>query len=207
MLTAGLYDQHLVTVRPPMLSSAPIRRPRRLAVLLTVLLTLSVGGAALTGAPVAAEVTHIAQDPAGTSTTAVAAPEGTPADSEPPLNNADEIAEENRRIWLVVGGLVMVAIVLLLVTIRYWRQTKPVAAEAEPEPPAESTDDDPAADRVRTPGRRSRRSVAGADHATADSGWEPRGTGEHERIEPAPANQRARINADQRRAAYEAARR
>lgn len=209
MLTLGPYDHHLVTARPPISASAPIRRRRRGAVLVAVLLSLSAGGATAPSAPVAAEVARVAQDPAETvtSTTVTSVPEDTPANPEAPLNNADEVAEENRRIWLVVGGLVIVAIGLLLVTIRYWRQTKPVAAQVEPEPPAEMIDDDPTSERDRTPGRRSRRSVAGADHATADSGWKPRGTGEHERIEPVVANQRARINTDQRRAAYEAARR
>lgn len=175
--------------------------------MLTVLLTLGMGAVALASIPAGAEMAHVVQDPEATvpSTTEAVSTEGTSAESEIPLNNAAEVAAENRRIWLVVGGLVLVAIALMLVTIRYWRQTRPVAVTADLEDhPVEAEDE---SDRGRREGRRSRRSVAGADHATADSTWEPRGTGEHDRIDPAPAIHRARITADQRRAAYEAARR
>lgn len=199
-----------MTVRPPVPSSAPTRR-LRLAMLLMVLLTLGAGEVASTSIPAAAETAHLAQDPEVTvpSTTEAGATAGTSAEPEIPLNNAEEVAAENRRIWLVVGGLVVVAIALMLVTIRYWRQTRPVAVTAEPEdrPVEAEAEVEAESDRGRREGRRSRRSVAGADHATADSAWEPRGTGEHDRIDPAPAVRRARISSEQRRAAYEAARR
>lgn len=173
---------------------------------LAAALTLGVGLAGPLSAPVAAEVASVAQDPGGTVTSPSAEEPAAPAvaDEEGALDNADEVAAENRRIWLVVGALLAVALALLILTIRYWRQTKPVVAAVEP---VATAGDEPPADPERSRGRRSRRSVAGADHATADSTWEPRGTGQHERIEPVPANQRKRISRDQRRAAYEAGRR
>lgn len=47
-----------------------------------------------------------------------------------------EVAAENRKIWAVVAALVAVAIALTLLTIRYWRQTRPAR-------PASSQDDRP----------------------------------------------------------------
>ncbi len=161
-----------------------------------------------------------AQDPASVSTTAptptlepVAVPDPTAAPETPapavgadgrPANNAAQVSAENRRIWLVVGGLVFVAIALLLLTIRYWRQTKPVAVTRssleEPDAAELETSDEDAG------GRHSRRAVAGADHSSADDTWEPRGTGEHDRIEKPTGASLARPSADQRQAAYEAQR-
>lgn len=173
-----------------------------------VALALSVCVAAVGAAP--------AQDPAPTETPAiiedpVPAEDSVPGtgDSrdpvattavEPAADGSDRSAvdAENRRIWLVVGGLVAVAVALALLTVRYWSQTRPVPVTA-PRP-------DPVGRRERS-GRRSRRAVAGADHATADESWEPRGTGEFDRVVVAPLARQARPTPDQRRAAYEAAHR
>lgn len=121
---------------------------------------------------------------------------------EPVADGSDRSAvdAENRRIWLVVGGLVAVALALAALTIRYWFHTRPVLV-AEPLANASS------GGRRERGGRRSRRAVAGADHAAADESWEPRGTGEFERVVVAPVARQTRPTADQRRAAYEAARR
>jgi hypothetical protein len=62
------------------------------------------------------------------------------------------------------------------------------AGSGSPEPP-EGTD------------RRSRRAVAGADHRAADADWEPRGTGEHERVEVTTTARGRRPSRDARRAA------
>lgn len=186
-------------------------------------------------------------------TTAVATPTvaqpgegGAVPDPDGGVDNAQQVRDENRRIWLVVAGLVAVAIALALVTIRYWRNTKPAtvptgkdrakgdarvsaedAASDRRAAPGRRTvpgrrsipvADDEVAGRPRRPrstpvvadppvGRRSRRSVAGADHAGADDGWEPRGTGEHDRIEVSAAVERSRPSRNQRRSAYEAGRR
>lgn len=41
------------------------------------------------------------------------------------------LTAESRRIVAVIGGLVMVALALTWLTVRYWRATKPVAAGAD----------------------------------------------------------------------------
>lgn len=167
--------------------------------------------------------------PDSAPTTAVATPTvpqpgGEVSDPAGGVDNANEVRQENRRIWLVVGGLVAVAVALALVTVRYWRHTKPVAvpapssrdrASARPvaSGPEASRSGEPRRSRAGpviaepSAGRRSRRSVAGADHAGADEGWEPRGTGEHERVEVSASVARSRPSRAQRRSAYQAGRR
>lgn len=103
------------------------------------------------------------------------------------------VLTENRKILGVVIGLVVVAVLLTLLTIRYWLHTRPV----RPEPLAEA-----APRRAREDvGRGSRRSVAGADHAGADDDWEPLGTGEHDRVEIPQASKVARPGRAGRQAA------
>ena len=286
----------------PDASVAPARRAGRarqamlLVVGLLALVVLVVMGA---GSPASARTS---QDP-GTSTTAgfggdpsttgvsvtTAAPATTTASAttEAPASSggpgSKRVADENRKIWLVVGALVAVAIALTLLTVRYWRHTRPMptpvgaptgdtppapairggrldhegsetgpvtgGAADEPVPASEpvpadepARTDEPApaaqaagdeAPEVWAPNgdaigvdtgpptealpvvvaaeedvaRTSRRSVAGADHSGADDGWEPRGTGEHERVVIAPAERRARPTAEQRAAAFDARKR
>ncbi|MEZ5178960.1 MAG: hypothetical protein R2746_12010 [Acidimicrobiales bacterium] len=201
------------------------------------------------------------------------------------------VADENRKIWAVVGGLVFVALALTLLTIRYWRKTRPVpvdvpamvpadaataaALTATPEPataeggpatepvpavpavavepttspagdaatdaavpevdepapaaalegpaspwapaagagaaasaidPIEETGDEtapvPVVDAPAVEPAAARRAVAGADHAAADEAWEPRGTGEHERVVVAPASRPRRLTPEQRAALF-----
>lgn len=81
----------------------------------------------------------------------------------------DAVDAENRRMTIIVGGLVFVAFAILLLTIRYWIVTRPRA---------ESNDAGRSRSERRRTGRRSRRAIAGADHAGADDDWEPRTTGE-----------------------------
>lgn len=202
-----------------------------------------------------------AQDPS-TETTAVDDPAVEPVTSTTAPEagaGSRRVADENRKIWVVVAGLVVVAVVLSLLTIRYWRQTRPVrpatpepdpdpdpepepepeptrvpkrvpateaaptpgpvpplapATEATPEPETEpGLAPTPAPGRLARgserdgdgPGRHSRRAVAGADHATADDEWEPRGTGEHDRVVVPTAERVPRPDRSQRVAAYEAA--
>lgn len=172
-----------------------------LAVVLAAVLALVTLGS-LPGTPAAARPR---QDP----TTTVAPTE---ADGAAEAAGSQRVADENRKIWLVVVGLVVVAVALSLLTFRYWRQTRPRApvdpADADDEVLVTSDDAEPsaagdAADEVPTSaaGRRSRRAVAGADHAAVDEGWEPRGTGEHDRVEVAPADRLPRPSRDQRAAA------
>lgn len=110
-----------------------------------------------------------------------------------------KVDADNRRITLIVAGLVAVAVALTLVTFRYWRATKPVA------PAVTATDGDVRSPRSRRVGRRSRRAVAGADHAGADDDWEPRATGEQERVSIPGATPTARPSRSQRAAALAAA--
>jgi hypothetical protein len=164
-------------------------------------------GVTTTSLPGATTSTTAATSPSTTTTTA--ASDTTDAD-------ADNVADEDRKIWLVVAGLVTVALALTALTIRYWLRTKPVplpvpdevaadeVSAAEPEPDdLEPADDIPAGSH----GRHSRRAVAGADHATVDDEWEPRGTGEHDRIEVPARSRTTRPTRDQRRAAFESAKR
>lgn len=276
----GRYDLAPVAAvhpRPTSARSGPLAAPRRTRVVVAV---GALALAALLGtAPAAARP---AQDPGATSvpidassttspaftTTTVAA---VPAE-EPVAPEADDagtvgtsgrrVADENRKIWGVVAGLVLVAIALSLLTIRYWRKTRPVppttglmlptdaalavalASTPEPSTPEPSTreasgeasaGDGPAPEPSgeQTPGvsivggvhddpvydagndtapvpvvdapdaepASARRAVAGADHATADEAWEPRGTGEHERV-VVPAVRATRLSAEQRAALF-----
>lgn len=122
---------------------------------------------------------------------------------------SQSLASENRRIRAIIGALVVVAVALLLLTVRYIRVTKPVPPTAAVDPVAPAVVaagagaggpvDEPAPTTRR--GRRSRRAVAGADHAAADADWEPRGTGEHEVVEVPAAAGAVRPGVDARRRA------
>lgn len=62
-------------------------------------------------------------------TTATTASGGqTLVESEDPP--ATRLVTESRKVLAVIGGLVIVALALALLTVRYWRQTKPVAGPA-----------------------------------------------------------------------------
>lgn len=193
---------------------APLWAAAVLALLVAVTLVgaLAVeGSAAPAQDPGPAEEPEPFEEPESTDVPAVAE-EPAPADDgpesggvtagEPGPDGGDRSAvdAENRRIWLVVGGLLAVAVALTLLTVRYWSQTRPVAVT---EPVADTEADG----RRERRGRRSRRAVAGADHAAADESWEPRGTGEFDRVVVTPVAARARLSADQRRSAFEAHRR
>ncbi len=221
--------------RPRPLPVTPAHRPARagrtavLVLLVLVVLGLAAAGptpaSAAPAVPSAPAVTAVpavpvapAQDPETTTTapatTATTAPATEPDATEPAA--ADEepesgvgsrrVADENRKIWFVVAALIAVAVALSLLTLRYWHQTRPEAASA----PADLDDDLVVATEAPprgsdAPGRRSRRAVAGADHAEADEAWEPRGTGEHDRVEVPAATRSPRPSREQRAAAYQAA--
>jgi hypothetical protein len=115
---------------------------------------------------------------------------------------------ENRKVAAVIGGLVFVALALLLLTVRYVRVTKPVAASAEEGlpmlPPTLELNDESvfvvASDEGSQPvvptvppldvepaieaptAAATIAASGGTDHDRADDDWEPR-TGEHERVE------------------------
>lgn len=180
--------------------------------------------------PAAAAGARPAQDPgatfggAGTETTTTLAVTTTTAatTSEPDGTNQTLVESEetpdqplwteNRRIQAIIGGLVFVALALLLLTIRYARVTKPVAASAEEGlpmlPPTLELNDESvfvvASDDISQPAQPIVPTVpevsveraiepttaevtiipaaAGTDPSAADEDWEPR-TGEHERVE------------------------
>jgi hypothetical protein len=117
---------------------------------------------------------------------------------------------DDRKILVVVGGLLFIAVALTLLTVRYWRLTRPVRAlapqddepvdrriEPTPGPPVPTVQPEPApAEPERAPEPEptavhepvTTEPVApteqvSEDHRSADEEWEPRGTGEHERIE------------------------
>ncbi|MEZ5140000.1 MAG: hypothetical protein R2702_18305 [Acidimicrobiales bacterium] len=169
----------------------------------SLLLAASLGIAAVVAATPAG-----AQD--GTSTTAVAFGGGDPsaattvASTEVPATTADaestqEVTEgttsesslftESRKVLATIGALVAVALALTLLTIRYWRTTKPVAPSAPGDPkalrggaPVMGTEAALAAAPAGAAAARPA-GVASADHARADEDYEPHGTGEHARVE------------------------
>lgn len=100
---------------------------------------------------------------------------------------------EGRKIYAVVVGLLLVAVALSLLTVGYWRRTKPQRPE-----PARARRVAPAV----PSGRVARQAVAGADHAAVDDTWESHATGEYVRVE-APKRTTARPGAAARRAALE----
>ena len=194
---------------PPAIPSSRTGSGRRwlaAAALVVVLATFGAGTAGRAGAVGA-------QDPAipttsgafgtepavvpGASTTTTVPSDDT--SSPTASGRSSEIDSENRRIALIVGGLVVVALALVLLTIRYWRATRPVpvietASDTEPVVVPRSR-------AASGPGRRSRRAVAGADHAAADETWEPRATGEQPRIDPPSSARTVRPSRQQRAAA------
>jgi hypothetical protein len=184
------------------LGPAPARATRPRAVTAAVLLALAVLAAPAVGAGPAGA--RPAQDPTATTLPGETVPgatvpgqttlPGATATSSTPATEtvtSSRVADENRKIWLVVGGLVVVALLLTALTFRYWRQTKPQLLPVAPEP---------AGPRHAKRARRSRRAVAGADHPTSDDEWEPRGTGEHERIEIPTARKPVKPTRDERAA-------
>jgi len=102
---------------------------------------------------------------------------------------------ESRKVLATIGGLLICALSLTLLTIRYYRATKPlpVADPSDPVPlrpgaPVTGTAAALAAAEA-VPASTAPASTVGADHARADSDYEPQGTGEHARVElPAPAS-------------------
>lgn len=99
-----------------------------------------------------------------------------PAPVDTDAVDREAVKAEDRRMIIVVGGLVAVAVALLLLTIRYWRVTRPVTEPIQGDELRHT-----GAERRRF-GRRSRRAIAGADHAGADADWQPRSTSEQEAV-------------------------
>jgi len=113
------------------------------------------------------------------------------------------IFTESRKVAAIIGGLVFVALAILLLTIRYIRTTKPVAPGDVSDLPFLADDVDVDDDEVfvvgldedkvapatpvipDTAGEASTTALAatpGTDHASADDDWEPK-TDEHQRVE------------------------
>jgi len=112
---------------PP--SSAAPSLPRR--VLAAVALTATLGLGLGVAAPVAAQAPT-------TTTPGVLVPGPSTASTVPPTTVAptttapgaddgllDFDFDANQKVWIIVGGLVAVALLLLVLTIVYWRHTKP----------------------------------------------------------------------------------
>lgn len=113
---------------------------------LLFLCALGVGAALVPASPVLAGA---AQDPGATfggteapvTTTTVAATSTTAAsETNQTLVESEEAPDqpvftENRKVAAVIGGLVLVALALLLLTVRYIRVTKPSSADVEPDFP------------------------------------------------------------------------
>ncbi len=185
------------------------------------------------------------------SETTVAGESAPTVQVDPGGPGSDEVAAENRRIWAVVAALVAVALALTLLTVRYWRHTKPgpraqsaagdqpdltsdgavVAAGAAAAPAGAATAgtsadvESPAAVDVEemsfAPPTLEVPVVVGAAAAGADAeqaaaaakadhdpdeAWQPRATGEQERLVLADYEHHVRPTADQRRAAFASSR-
>lgn len=209
------YDPHVVTLhRSPSAyqPSQPGSPRRRLAAvgLLVALVAFGVGG--ISGADAVSAAGN--QDPTITTTSEVFGTDPSGASDAPTTTmlsgdpsspttsgRSTEIDAENRRIAIIVGGLIAVALALILLTVRYWRATRPVLVDEHvSEAAPEVVDPSRTVDRI---GRRSRRAVAGADHATADETWESRATGEQPRVDPPAAGRPVRPSTRQRAAALE----
>lgn len=139
----GRYDLVPVAAvhpRPTSARTGPLAAsaPTRLVAALFVVLALALVGAAPASA-------RSAQDPGVTTTfpVEVSSSTTTPVTTVVPTTAAvvttdvedpeastgagsTRVADENRKIWAVVAGLVLVAVALSLLTIRYWRKTRPV---------------------------------------------------------------------------------
>ncbi|MCU1372606.1 MAG: hypothetical protein JWO77_3800 [Ilumatobacteraceae bacterium] len=194
--------------------------------------TLLFTGALVFGAalvPAGAVGARSAQDPGatfgggGTETTTTLAVSTTAATTSEPDGNNQTLVEsgetpdqplwsENRKVAAIIGGLVFVALALLLLTIRYVRVTKPVPASAEEGlpmlPPTLELNDESVFVVASTDNSQPSQPVvatvpevsvepaiepttaevtviaaaAGTDPASPDDDYEPR-TGEHERVE------------------------
>ncbi|WP_421119426.1 hypothetical protein ACE2AJ_19015 [Aquihabitans daechungensis] len=176
----------------------------------TLLLLCALGFAAV-AAPATLASAAPAQDPGASfggagaeTTTTVAATTTTTASSETNQtlveseDTPDEpIFTENRKVAAIIGALVVVAIALLLLTIRYVRVTKPsAAASVDPAIPMlpidlDLNDDSVFVDEPIEPASPAPAVAAavvtepvapGTDHDAADDDWEPR-TDEHQRVE------------------------
>jgi Domain of unknown function (DUF3827) len=112
---------------PP--SSAAPTLPRRVLVALALTAALSLG----VGAPAAAQVPTttipgvlvpgVTTASTAPTTTAAPAATSTPAAADDGLLDFD--FDANQKVWIIVGALVAVALLLLVLTIIYWRHTRP----------------------------------------------------------------------------------
>lgn len=85
-------------------------------------------GAAFGGAGAQVSSTTIAGTPTtGAAATTSQASSGTLVESKDPP--ATRLVSGSRKVMAVIGGLVIVALALMILTIRYWRVTKPIASE------------------------------------------------------------------------------
>lgn len=121
MTPAGTLRSDMAPLRP----STPVR----LAVGLAVALTLwagpvaaqevpptTVGDLLVPGDPAATSAPPATTTPAPTTTAPTAAEEGGLLDLE---------LDANEKVWVIVGALVLVAVLIAVLTVVYWRHTKP----------------------------------------------------------------------------------
>ncbi len=113
---------------PP--SSPAPSLPRRVLVALALTATLGIGpglaGPAVAQVPTTTTPGVLVPGPS-TDTTAAPATTPPPATTEPASDDGllDFDFDANEKVWIIVGALVAVALLLLILTIVYWRHTKP----------------------------------------------------------------------------------
>ena len=113
---------------PP--SSAAPSLPRRVlaAVALTATLGLGLGVTAPVAAQAPTTTTPGVLVPGPSTASTVPATTAAPTTTTPAADDGgllDFDFDANQKVWIIVGGLVAVALLLLVLTIVYWRHTKP----------------------------------------------------------------------------------
>ena len=215
-------DRLVVARRPGHLVGRRVRVVLAAVALALAALVLAMGPSS----PASAGPARPAQDPATVvSTTApvtatAGATTATTAVTES-TTSSTRVIDENRRVWAVVAALIIVALLLLVLTIVYWRHTDPgrYRPSKAAERPLPIDDDEvlvPTADELAASDAEEGEGdaddavlVPGTEEASAElravegptgvgAGWEPRATGELPRIAPTPAARSTRPTRAQR---------
>ncbi len=103
---------------------------RRALVALTVAGVLTLGGTAAAWAqdpPVTTPSSILVPGTTAPSTTAPATTPTSEAPAEDPVQDEGGFFDfdANEKVWIIVGGLVAIAVLMMVLTVLYWRHTKP----------------------------------------------------------------------------------
>lgn len=116
---------------PPPAPSLPRRVLVALALSATVGLGLGIAGPAAAQVPTTTTPGVLVPGP---STASTVPPTTAPPTTAPAADDGGGLLDfdfdANQKVWIIVGGLVAVALLLLVLTIVYWRHTKPDRSQA-----------------------------------------------------------------------------